>query len=52
MVELQHALAVKVGKPRLNKENLPQFRDIVLVYAGLVTIDDKSRIIRLVHYII
>ncbi|RFU75866.1 ankyrin repeat [Trichoderma arundinaceum] len=49
-VELQHALAVEVGEPELDKENLPSIQDMVSACAGLVTVDDESRIIRLVHY--
>ena len=49
-VELQHALVVEVGEPELNKENLPQIEDIVSVCAGLVTVNEESNIIRLVHY--
>jgi hypothetical protein len=48
--ELQYALAVEVGKTELDKENLPQLEDIVFVCAGLVTIDEKSGVIRLVYY--
>ena len=48
--ELQHALAVEAGESRLDEENLPQIEDMVSVCAGLVTIDDESGIIRLVHY--
>ncbi|KUJ13176.1 uncharacterized protein LY89DRAFT_153773 [Mollisia scopiformis] len=48
--ELQHALAVEVGKTYLDEENLPQLEDMVSVCAGLVTIDEESSIIRLVHY--
>ena len=49
-LELQHALAIEVGDSTLDEENLPQIEDIVSVCAGLVTIDEESRIIRLVHY--
>lgn len=48
--ELQHALAVEVGDSELDKENFPQVEDMVSVCAGLVTVDDESGIIRLVHY--
>jgi ankyrin repeat protein len=48
--ELQCALAVEVGDQVLEEENLPQIRDVVSVCAGLVTIDDESNVIRLVHY--
>jgi ankyrin repeat protein len=48
--ELQHALGVEVGEPRLDKDNLPEIEDMVSVCAGLVTVDEESGIIRLVHY--
>jgi hypothetical protein len=48
--ELQHALGVEESEPNLDEENLPQIDDIVSVCAGLVTIDEESNIIRLVHY--
>lgn len=48
--ELQHALAVEAGKPELDTDNLPQIEDMVSVCAGLVTVDEESGIIRLVHY--
>jgi hypothetical protein len=47
--ELQYTLAVEVGELELDEENLPQIEDIVSIYAGLVTVDKKSGIIRLVH---
>jgi hypothetical protein len=49
-LELRHALAVEIGESALDKENLPEIEDIVSVCAGLVTIDQESNIIRLVHY--
>jgi hypothetical protein len=48
--ELQHALATKTGKLELDHGDLPHIGDMVSVCAGLVTVDEKSRIIRLVHY--
>ncbi|KAH8598185.1 ankyrin repeat-containing domain protein [Bisporella sp. PMI_857] len=48
--ELQHALAVEAGDSRFDIENLSQVEDMVAVCAGLVTVDEESRIIRLVHY--
>jgi hypothetical protein len=50
--ELQLVLAVEVGKPKLDEDNLPQIEDMVSVYAGLVTVDKESRIICLVYYTI
>ncbi|SCO09473.1 related to ankyrin [Fusarium fujikuroi] len=48
--ELQHALAVEENDLELNKENIPQIDDMVSVCSGLVTVDDNSGVIRLVHY--
>jgi Ankyrin repeats (3 copies) len=48
--ELQYALGVEVGESRLDKDNLPEIEDMVSACAGLVTIDNESEIIRLVHY--
>lgn len=48
--ELLHALAVEVGQPDFDEENLSQVADILSVCAGLVTVDEESGTIRLVHY--
>lgn len=61
VAELQHALAIGSDAPLspdwrtinlmdLNKENLIDEDILLSVCAGLVTIDQESRIIRLVHY--
>jgi hypothetical protein len=49
-LELQHALAVNIGDYELDEENLREINDMVSVCAGLVTIDEGTRVIRLVHY--
>jgi hypothetical protein len=48
--EVQHALAVKVGMAELDEDFLPEVETLGSVCAGLVTIDKKSDVIRLVHY--
>src|SRR5271156_3865476 len=48
--ELRHALGVEIGESELDEENLPEVEDIISVCAGLVTVDEQSDIIRLVHY--
>lgn len=48
--ELQHALATEIGESEFDEENFTDIKDVVSVCAGLVTIDKKSDIIRLVHY--
>jgi ankyrin repeat protein len=49
-LELRHAWAVKDSEDELDEGSLPATDDLVAVCAGLVTIDDLSGIIRLVHY--
>jgi len=49
ILELQHALAVESGEPKLDEENLSDIEDLVSVCAGLVTVDQESSIVRLVH---
>ncbi|KAH0559932.1 hypothetical protein GP486_003547 [Trichoglossum hirsutum] len=48
--ELCHALAIELGEEDLDEDNVPDVEDIVSVCAGLVTVDEVSNIIRLVHY--
>jgi hypothetical protein len=48
--ELQHALAVNIGDRNLDKENLREVDNMVSVYAGLVTVDEETRIICLIYY--
>lgn len=48
--ELRHALATKQGMTTLGDEDLSDLGDIGRVCVGLVTVDEKSGIIQLVHY--
>ncbi|VUC25543.1 unnamed protein product [Clonostachys rosea] len=48
--ELQQVLAVSVGDKKLDEDNVRDITDIVSVCMGLVTVDEQSGIIRLVHY--
>jgi hypothetical protein len=48
--ELRYALAVEIGESALDEDNLPEIEDMVSVCAGLVTVDEESDVIRLVHY--
>ena len=48
--ELRYALAVEVGEPEIDEDNLPDIIDMVSVCSGLVTVDEMSDVIRLVHY--
>ncbi|KAL8668528.1 MAG: hypothetical protein Q9168_006848 [Polycauliona sp. 1 TL-2023] len=49
-LELSHALAVNIGDSELDTDNIPEVEDMISVCAGLVTVDEESNIIRLVHY--
>lgn len=49
-LELQHALAVEAGDSNLGEDNFRGIEEMVSVCAGLVTVDEKSNIIRLAHY--
>ncbi|KAJ4309546.1 hypothetical protein N0V84_011450 [Fusarium piperis] len=49
-LELQHALAVELGATELDEENLPDLPGTVSACCGLVTIENQTNIIRLVHY--
>jgi hypothetical protein len=49
-LELQHALAVKLRDIELDEDNIPETDDITSVCFGLVTVDEETDIIRLVHY--
>ncbi|KAJ4242767.1 hypothetical protein NW757_011840 [Fusarium falciforme] len=48
--QLQQALAVEIGKEDLDLHNVPDADDMVTACGGLVTVDQASGIIRLVHY--
>ena len=47
--ELQHALAVEIGEPALDEENITDIQELVSVCAGLVSIDQTNSL-QLVHY--
>ena len=49
-LELRHALAIEFGETHLDEDNLTQTEDLIAACAGLVTIDQESDVIRLVHY--
>ncbi|KAL7957331.1 ankyrin repeat-containing domain protein [Trichoderma compactum] len=48
--ELRHALGVEHRETAFDERNMPDIELMVSVCAGLVTIDNDSNIIRLVHY--
>jgi len=50
MLELRRVLAIEAGSRELDDQNLPRVEEIVSVCAGLVTVDEASGVIRLVHH--
>ncbi|KAF7940554.1 uncharacterized protein EAE98_000681 [Botrytis deweyae] len=48
--ELQEAIAVEIDETELDQENFTEISTMISVCAGLVTVDEESKIIRLVHY--
>ncbi|KAI0157927.1 ankyrin repeat-containing domain protein [Hypoxylon sp. FL1284] len=48
--ELQHALAVEVDSPGLDRDNLENIERLISVCAGLVVIKEESQTVELVHY--
>jgi ankyrin repeat protein len=49
-LELQHALATTENASSIDKGNITEVELIVSVCAGLITVDEESGIIRLIHY--
>ncbi|KAF3316763.1 hypothetical protein TWF173_001426 [Orbilia oligospora] len=51
-LELQHALAVEpeASQDTIDDDDLTDINDIISVCAGLVTIDEDTKIVRLIHY--
>jgi hypothetical protein len=43
-------LAVELKDEELDQDSIPDVEDIISVCAGLVTVDEESNIIQLVHY--
>ncbi|KAF8475795.1 hypothetical protein BDZ91DRAFT_710344, partial [Kalaharituber pfeilii] len=50
VIELCHALSVKDGDTALDRNNIPSINIILRCCCGLVTIDDETSTVRLVHY--
>jgi ankyrin repeat protein len=49
-IELLDALAVNIGDTCLDRDNILDIDDVILVCVGLVAVDQQSDIIRLVHH--
>ena len=47
--ELLHALAVEIGSPNLNSDNIPSIGTLLYCCQGLVVIDKEASTVRLIH---
>jgi len=50
VVELCHALAVEIGSPNLNDDDVPSIGTLLSCCQGLVVIDKEASTVRLIHY--
>ena len=48
--ELCHALAVEIGSPNLNSDNVPSLGTLLACCQGLVAVDKEASTLRLVHF--
>jgi len=48
--ELCHALAVEIGSPNLNADNVPSIETLLTCCQGLVVVDKKASAVRLIHF--
>ena len=48
--ELCHALAVEIGSPNLNADNIPSIFTVLTCCQGLVVVDKEASTIRLIHF--
>ena len=49
-VELCHALAVEIGSPNLNTDNVPSIGTVLSCCQGLVAVDKEASTLRLIHF--
>ena len=48
--ELRHALAVEIGSPNLNANNIPPIGTVLACCQGLVVVDKEASTIQLIHF--
>jgi len=48
--ELCHALAIEIGSPNLNSDNVPSIGTLLSCCQGLVVVDKKASTVRLIHF--
>lgn len=49
VVELQHALAIEEDEAEIDQDNITPAETMISVCAGLITVSEKSGVVRLVH---
>jgi len=48
--ELCHALAIELGSPEFNADNVPSISTLVGCCQGLITVDEEASAVRLIHF--
>ena len=48
--ELCHALAIKIGSPNLNGDNIPSIVTVLACCQGLFVVDKEASTTRLIHF--
>jgi len=48
--ELCHALAVEIGSPNINSDNIPSIGTLLACCQGLVVVDKETSTLRLIHF--
>ena len=48
--ELCHALAVEIGSPNLNVDNVPSMGTLLVCCQGLIVVEKESSAVRLIHF--
>ena len=48
--ELCHALAVEIGSPNLNTDNVPSIGTLLACCQGLIAVDKEASTVRLIHF--
>ena len=48
--ELCHALAIEIGSPNLNTDNIPSMGTLIVCCQGLVVVEKEASTVRLIHF--
>lgn len=50
IIEICHAIAIEPNQKIMDPDDIPHINDLVSVCAGLISVDEESKIVRLVHH--